>query len=61
MEKRTTKSNDGFSELIESYRPLKIAVYVAGGLVGLFILGRSFKIIAHTIRGYKEMSAAIHQ
>ena len=51
-------SDDSIVEFINSSKYLKIGSIVILSLVGLYVLGHTFKIVAHTVRGYKEMSAA---
>ena len=59
MEKKLHKVDySAIWELVKSNPALKLALYAAGGLLALFLAGKSFRIVASAVSGYKEMMAA---
>jgi hypothetical protein len=45
---------------INSDKRLKTALYFAGGVICLYILGKVFSSLASTVRGYNELKSALN-
>ena len=45
--------------LFKQYKGFRIAVYTAGGLAALYLLGKSFSIVATAVHGYKDLKTAM--
>lgn len=56
---KTTEIFDEIIEIMEESKPIKYGIYFVAGLVGIYILGHTFKILAHAINGYKELKSVI--
>lgn len=46
-------------KLFKQYKGFRIVVYSAGGLAVLYILGKSFSIVATAVHGYKDLATAM--
>ena len=49
-----------FKQAVESNRTLKTAVYIGISIATLYFLGKAFKGLASTIRGFNELKSAIN-
>jgi hypothetical protein len=49
-----------FKQVVESNKALKTSVYVGIGLLSLYLLGKAFKGLASTVRGFNELKSAIN-
>jgi hypothetical protein len=47
-------------QAVEENTPLKIVVYVGIGVASVYLLGKAFKGLAETIRGFNELKSAIY-
>lgn len=55
------KSNlQEFKQVVESNKALKAAVFIGIGVVSLYLLGKAFKGLASTVRGFNELKSAIN-
>lgn len=61
MKKDKRLIEDGILDLMDSSMVIKVGVYIVIGLAGMYVLGHAFKIGAHCVRGYKELTLAIKQ
>lgn len=43
---------------MKSNHVVRLALYVFGGLLFLFVAGKSFRIVASAVSGYREMVSA---
>lgn len=58
MKKKQWTDEVDFDTLMD-YKPMKVVVYATAILITLILAGYTFKITAHTIRGYKELRNAL--
>lgn len=49
-----------FKQVVESNKVLKTAVYIGLGVLSLYLLGKAFKGLAVTVRGFNELKSAIN-
>jgi hypothetical protein len=47
-------------QAVEDNSTLKVVVYVGIGVVSVYLLGKAFKGLAETIRGFNELKSAIN-
>ena len=45
--------------LFKQHNWIRAVVYVAGGLAALYLLGKSFSIVATAVHGYKNLTTAM--
>ena len=45
---------------INSDKRLKTAVYIVGGVICLYIIGKVFSSLATTVRGYNDLKSALN-
>ncbi len=58
-----TAKRDLIDQIIEpefASKALKYIGVVAGSLLGIFIIGYSFKILAHTVRGFNDLKNSLN-
>lgn len=46
--------------VVDSNKVVKTAVYIGIGVLSLYILGKAFKGLASTVRGFNELKSAIN-
>ena len=49
-----------FKQVVESNKALKTAVYIGIAVATLYLLGKAFKGLASTVRGFNELKSAIN-
>lgn len=49
------------SDFIKSSKPVKTSVCVILGIVGIYVAGHVFRILAHAIRGFKDLSSSLKE
>lgn len=49
-----------FKHVVNSNIALKTAVYIGIGVLSLYMLGKAFKGLASTVRGFNELKSAIN-
>jgi hypothetical protein len=49
-----------FKQVVESNKTLKTAVYIGLTVAALYLLGKAFKGLASTVRGFNELKSAIN-
>jgi hypothetical protein len=60
MNEKTKLNIQDLKQAIESNKVLKTAVYIGIGALSLYLLGKAFKGLASTIRGFNELKSAIN-
>lgn len=46
-------------KLFKQHNWIRAVVYAAGGLAALYLLGKSFSIVATAVHGYKDLTTAM--
>lgn len=59
MEKENKVNYEDLLHTLSNSKGVKIVVFAAGALLVIYLVGRSFRIVASAIRGYKDMTTAI--
>ena len=54
------KNFQEFKQVVEGNKVLKTAVYIGVSVAVLYLLGKAFKSLASTIRGFNELKSAIN-
>ena len=54
------KTNFKEFKVVNSNIALKTAVYIGIGVLSLYMLGKAFKGLASTVRGFNELKSAIN-
>jgi hypothetical protein len=49
-----------FKQVVESNKTIKTAVCIGIGVLSLYLLGKAFKGLASTVRGFNELKSAIN-
>jgi hypothetical protein len=60
MNEKVKANLQEFKQVIDSNKALKTAVYIGIGVVSLYLLGKAFKGLASTVRGFNELKSAIN-
>ena len=60
MNEKTKLNIQDIKQAVESNKVLKTAVYIGIGALSLYLLGKAFKGLASTIRGFNELKSAIN-
>ena len=60
MNEKTKLNIQDIKQAVESNKILKTAVYIGIGALSLYLLGKAFKGLASTIRGFNELKSAIN-
>jgi len=53
------KTIDNLTLLFKEHKAVKYIALAAGGLAVLYLLGKSFSIVAECVRSYKDLSSAM--
>ena len=60
MNKKLKINFQEFKQVVESNKALKTAIYIGIAVASLYLLGKAFKGLASTVRGFNELKSAIN-
>ena len=59
MKEETKYDFDKVINTLKTNKPLRFVAYSIGAIIGLYILGKTFKVVAGSVRGFNEFRSAI--
>jgi hypothetical protein len=60
MHENLKQNYQEIKKTVESNKTLKTVVYIGIGVASLYLLGKAFRGLASTIRGFNELKSAIN-
>lgn len=60
IQDKTESNFQTMKKMIEADKLVKVAVYFGLGVVSLYIIGKTFSVLALTVRGYNDLKSAIN-